>query len=83
MCGRYIESAILAVLIKEIAGQIYSYSNLLISTGRFFYHQAQASMHLPPDNPFEIKQGLLEKLSACFICSQPGQLLLPYLQVAD
>jgi hypothetical protein len=34
------------------------------------------------DDPFEINQGHIERLAAGFLCSTPGQLVVPYLQVA-
>ena len=42
----------------------------------------QPTKALRLDNPLEIHQGHLEKLAAGFLCSQPGQLVVPYLQVA-
>jgi len=83
MYGRYYKFIMLASPIKKIASQSTSCSNLLISTGRFLYQQAQVTMPLPPDDPFEINQGLVERLSACFLCGHPGQLVVAYLPVAS
>jgi hypothetical protein len=42
----------------------------------------QTSKALRLDDPFEVNQGHIERLAAGFVCGQPGQLLVPYLQVA-
>jgi hypothetical protein len=34
------------------------------------------------DDPFELHQGHIEQLAAGFVCGQPGQLVVPYVQVA-
>ena len=42
----------------------------------------QTAKALRMDDPFEINQGHIERLAAGFLCSTPGQLVVPYLQVA-
>jgi hypothetical protein len=42
----------------------------------------QTAKALRLDDPFEINQGHIERLAAGFVCGQPGQLVVPYLQVA-
>ena len=42
----------------------------------------QTAKALRLDNPFELNQGHIERLAAGFVCSQPGQLVVPYVQVA-
>lgn len=42
----------------------------------------QTAKALRLDDPFEIHQGHIEKLAAGFLIGQPGQLVVPYLQVA-
>ena len=41
----------------------------------------QTAKALRLDDPFEINQGHIERLAAGFVCGQPGQLVVPYLQV--
>ena len=41
----------------------------------------QTAKALRLEDPAEINQGHVEKLAAGFLCSQPGQLVVPYLQV--
>ena len=41
----------------------------------------QTAKALRLDAPFEINQGHIEQLAAGFVCGQPGQLVVPYLQV--
>ena len=81
--GRCFKFIMLASPIKKVASQSCSCSNLLISTGRFLYQEDQVTMPLPPDDLFEINQGRVEKLLACFLCSHPGQLVVAYLPVAS
>jgi hypothetical protein len=42
----------------------------------------QTAKALRLDDPFEINQSHIERLAAGFVCGQPGQLVVPYLQVA-
>lgn len=42
----------------------------------------QTAKALRLENPFEINQGHVERLAAGFVCGKPGQLVVPYLQVA-
>jgi hypothetical protein len=42
----------------------------------------QTAKALRLDNPFELNQGHIELLAAGFVCGQPGQLVVPYVQVA-
>lgn len=42
----------------------------------------QTAKALRLDDPFEIHQGHIERLAAGFVCGQPGQLVVPYVQVA-
>jgi hypothetical protein len=42
----------------------------------------QTAKALRLDDPFEINQGHIERLAAGFVSGQPGQLVVPYLQVA-
>jgi hypothetical protein len=42
----------------------------------------QTAKALRLSDPFEINQGHIEQLAAGFLCGQPGQLVVPYLQVA-
>jgi hypothetical protein len=42
----------------------------------------QTAKALRLDDPFEINQGHIERLAAGFLFGQPGQLVVPYLQVA-
>ena len=42
----------------------------------------QTAKALRLDEPFEIHQGHIEHLAAGFLCGQPGQLVVPYVQVA-
>ena len=68
--------------IKEFAFQNCSFSSLLTSTGKFLCLQTpQTGKALRLDAPFEINQGHIERLAAGFVCGQPGQLVVPYLQV--
>jgi len=41
----------------------------------------QTAKALRLDAPFEINQGHIERLAAGFVCGQPSQLVVPYLQV--
>ena len=43
----------------------------------------QTAKALRLDDPFEINQGHIERLAAGFVCGQPGQLVVPFLQVAS
>jgi hypothetical protein len=41
----------------------------------------QTAKALRLDSPFELHQGHIERLAAGFVCGQPGQLAVPYVQV--
>jgi hypothetical protein len=41
----------------------------------------QTAKALRLDRPFELHQGHIERLAAGFVCGQPGQLVVPYVQV--
>ena len=69
--------------INEIAWQTYSHGRGGIAKYRYLFQQTpQTAKALRMDDPFEINQGHIERLAAGFICGQPGQLVVPYLQVA-
>ena len=42
----------------------------------------QTAKALRLDDPFELNQGHIELLAAGFVCGKPGQLVVPYVQVA-
>jgi hypothetical protein len=79
--GRPFKLTMLDAPTIEIACQNCSCSSLLISTGKFLCQQAESPNYLRLEDPFNIIKGHLEKMAAGFLPSQPGQLVVPYLQV--
>ena len=82
MIGRiHFLSIVFAAAVKKITCKGYSRSSLLISTDKDLCQHAQTTMFLPLVDPFELHQWHIERLAAGFVCGQPGQLVVPYVQV--